>query len=143
MTANKVHPGRSWSTGLVIVLTIGLLLPSGCTSWRTQSKPVDEVLSAQRPTCARLILEDWSMVVVQRPWVSGDTLWGYSGGKPSGPSVHRVVGADGRVGYPVGEVRAVQLAGTDMGASVAALVGFIVIGTIAGAVGLTIFQGND
>jgi hypothetical protein len=142
MTPSKPHLPRAWSVGLRMVLTVGLLLPSGCTSWRTQSKPVDELLSTQPSTRARLILADWSMVEVRQAQVSGDTLWGYWEGRTRGPSRPPAVAPDGRVGYPVGEVRAVQFEHLDVAASALTFVGFIVIGTVGVSLLATALQGD-
>jgi hypothetical protein len=72
------QPARSWSscragvTGLVLAAWSS----SGCAHWKVQSATPEQVVSARRPFQVRVTRDDGSRVVLRRPEIVGDTLYG-------------------------------------------------------------------
>jgi hypothetical protein len=60
-----------------LVLAAGLIVPAyGCTRWRVEELPPVQVIEQQRPDQIQLRRHDGERLVLQRPWVDGDSLAG-------------------------------------------------------------------
>lgn len=64
-------PGRH----LRLLLAAGL--SSACTGWKTQSVTAARVVAERRPHQIRVTRQDGSRVVLDRPEILGDTLFGH------------------------------------------------------------------
>ena len=72
------QPARSWYsrragvTGLVLAAWSS----SACAHWKVQSAFPEQVVSAGRPQQVRVTRDDGSRMVLRRPEIVGDTLYG-------------------------------------------------------------------
>ena len=53
---------------------------AGCSSWRVEQAPPEQVLHQRTPTEVRVTRTDGSQLVLGRPRISGDSLTGFAGG---------------------------------------------------------------
>ncbi len=63
----------------LLALALGM---SACTSWRAQTAPAPEVVSAHGDGAVRLVRHDGSVVVLRHPQVAGDSIAGEMGDPP-------------------------------------------------------------
>lgn len=63
----------------LLALVLGM---SACTSWRAQTAPAPEVVSAHADDAVRLRRHDGSVVVLTHPQVAGDSIVGELGDPP-------------------------------------------------------------
>ena len=64
------------------VLALVAIAMSACTSWRPQTAPAPEVVSAQGSGTVRVIRHDQSTIVMRHPQVVGDSIVGEAGSPP-------------------------------------------------------------
>ena len=85
------QPARSWYsrragvTGLVLVAWSS----SGCAHWKVQSATPEQVVSAGRPYQVRVTRDDGSRIVLRRPEIVDDTLYGAPRGGRVSAGRHR------------------------------------------------------
>jgi hypothetical protein len=91
---------------------------AGCTSWRVENVPPAELLQTTAPSEVRVTRPDDSKVVLTRPGIVRDSLWGWSRGA--------------QLGMPLTDVTVIATRHGDAGKTVELSVG-IVVGTFAGA----------
>jgi hypothetical protein len=60
-----------------LTLAAGTLLPlPGCTRWSVQTVPAAQLVAEQRPRRVQTRSHDGQRIVLERPWVEGDSLAG-------------------------------------------------------------------
>jgi hypothetical protein len=91
---------------------------AGCTSWRVENVPPAQLLQTKAPSEVRVTRPDDSKVVLIRPGIVRDSLWGWS--------------RDAQLGMPLTDVTVIATRHGDAGKSVALGLG-IVVGTVAAA----------
>lgn len=71
-------PARSWYSRRADVtgLVLAAWSSSACTHWKVQSAFPEQVVSARRPQKVRVTRNDSSRIVLRRPEIVGDTLYG-------------------------------------------------------------------
>ena len=57
---------------------------AGCSTWRVEQVPPEQLLRDRAPTEVRVVRADGSQLVLGRPTISGDSLTGVGGGTPKG-----------------------------------------------------------
>jgi hypothetical protein len=57
-------------------LPLSLVLLTGCSSWRVQSVSRAQVITEEHPAQIRLRRTDGQQVVLKRPVLRGDSIWG-------------------------------------------------------------------
>jgi hypothetical protein len=121
--AHRIGPRHAGpSTRLAL---FGILL-AGCTQWRVQSVPPQQLVAAQHPGRVRVTRPDGTQVVLSDPEIVDDTLYGIEAGKGRA-SAHRE-------GIPLHDVAHVSVRKSDpfatgvlIGVPAAALVGAALI----------------
>ena len=106
----------------VATVLLAVYLPA-CHYWaEPQDLPPQQYVDRERPADVRVTLTDSSTVVLQRPWVSSDTLWGGS--------------ASGLLrGVPLSSVQHIQVResdGTATGLLVVGIVTVVGVGVLTG-----------
>jgi len=92
---------------------------AACTSWRVETAPAAQLLQTKAPSEIRVMRRpDYSEVVLSRPRITRDSLWGWSRGS--------------QLGMPLTDVREIATRHGDAGKTVGLGLG-IVVGTVAGA----------
>ena len=91
---------------------------AACTSWRVENVPPVQLFQTTAPSEVRVTRPDDSKVVLTRPAIVRDSLWGWS--------------RDGELGMPLTDVTVIATRHGDAGKSVALGVG-LAVGAIAAA----------
>jgi hypothetical protein len=105
-----------WGKAVASVLLATHL--AACTSWRVETAPTAQVLQTRAASDVRVTRADQSTVVLHRPSVARDSLWGWT----------RSV----QLGIPLTDVRAIATRHGDVGKSLLLGAG-IVVGVFAAA----------
>jgi hypothetical protein len=72
------RPARSWYSRRAGVagLVLAAWSSSACTHWKVQSAFPEQAVSARRPQKVRVTRDDGSRIVLRKPEIVGDTLYG-------------------------------------------------------------------
>lgn len=81
--------GAHRSRGVAVSALVLAAAAAGCTHWKTQSVTPREVIAARHPERVRVSGADGRRVVLERPEIVGDTLYGAMRGR--GPSARPAV----------------------------------------------------
>jgi len=113
-------PIRAYAAAAPAIL---LSMTSGCTHWKTQSVfPADYVI-ARQPPVVRVSRTDGRRVVLHRPLVVGDTMYGLPRNRKADPSTRPAV--------PVSEIDAIAVRRIDPWATVGLTLGVAAVGAVA------------
>jgi hypothetical protein len=91
---------------------------AACTSWRVENVPPAQLLQTKAPSEVRVTRPDDSKVVLTRPGIVRDSLWGWSRGA--------------QLGIPLTDVTVIATRHGDTGKTVALGLGIVVV-TVAAA----------
>jgi hypothetical protein len=104
---------------LAAVTTLLAATATGCTTWRTQPRPVEAVVPERNPPSVRIELQDGSRMVVTNPAIDGAFLIGV--GKPGGE----------RVRLNVSQIKTIWIRELDKKRTAILASGLVVVGTVA------------
>ena len=116
-------PSRAYPPAAPAVLLLISMMVGGCTHWETQSVfPAGYVIAGQPPV-VRVSRTDGRRVVLHRPAVVGDTMYGVAPNRKADPSTRPAV--------PLSEIDAIAVRRIDPWGTLGVTLGIAAVGAIA------------
>jgi hypothetical protein len=116
-------PSRAYRPVAPAVLLLMSTTVGGCTHWKTQAVFPAEYVIARQPPVVRVSRTDGGRVVLHRPSVAGDTMYGVARNRKADPSTRPAV--------PLSEIDAIAVRRIDPWGTIGVTLGVAAVGAIA------------